>query len=171
MAMLSFDIGALQEHAARIDGALSKDDAVWQEGDPRPESAVHATGRLSSAGSGRYYWSGRIEGVVEGACRRCLTSLTAPVSEEVHFIFAETDDAEAEDPDVFALPAGARQVDLRPAIREQWLLSAPTFALCREDCKGLCAGCGADLNMASCTCAPGVDSRWEALRKLRGEAR
>lgn len=169
--MLSFDIGALQEHAARVDGALSKDDAVWQEGDPRPESAVHATGRLSSAGSGRYYWSGRIEGVVEGACRRCLTGLTAPVSEEVHFIFAETDDAEAEDPDVFALPAGARQVDLRPAIREQWLLSAPTFALCREDCQGLCAGCGADLNAASCTCEPEVDSRWEALRKLRGEAR
>jgi len=171
VAMLSFDIGALQEQAARVDGFLSRDDAVWQEGDPRPETAVHATGRLSSAGSGRYYWSGRIEGVVEGACRRCLTGLSAPVREDVHFIFVETDDAEAEDPDVFALPASAHSVDLRPAIREQWLLSAPTFALCREDCKGLCPKCGADLNTADCTCEPEVDSRWEALRNLRGEAR
>ena len=169
--MLSFDIGALQEHAARVDGFLGQDDAVWQEGDPLPASPVHATGRLSSAGSGRYYWSGRIEGSVAGSCRRCLTAISAPVQENVHFIFAETDDAEAEDPDVFALPAGTHEVDLRPAIREQWLLSATPFALCRDDCKGLCARCGADLNSAPCACEAEVDSRWEALRKLRGEAR
>jgi hypothetical protein len=29
--MLSFDIGALREQAARVDGFLSRDDAVWQE--------------------------------------------------------------------------------------------------------------------------------------------
>jgi uncharacterized protein len=169
--MLSFDIGSLQEHAARVDGFLAEDDAVWQEGDPKPASPIHVTGRLSKAGSGRYYWSGRIEGAVEGSCRRCLTTLSAPVREEVHFIFAETDDAEADDPDVFALPAGAHQIDLRPAIREQWLLSAPTFALCRDDCKGLCPRCGADLNVVPCTCEAETDSRWDALRKLRGEAR
>jgi uncharacterized protein len=168
--MLSFDIGGLEEHAARVDGFLAVDDAVWQDGDPRPASPVHATGRLSRAGAGRFYWSGRIEGTVIGSCRRCLTTLSAPVREDVHFIFAETDDAEAEDPDVFALPAGARQIDLRPAIREQWLLSAPSFALCREDCKGLCARCGADLNAGDCSCEPDVDSRWDALRKLRGQA-
>jgi uncharacterized protein len=169
--MLSFDIGALQDRAAHVDGFLAEDDAVWQEGDPKPASPVHVTGRLSAAGSGRYYWNGRIEGTMEGACRRCLTPLSAPVREDVHFLFAETDDAEAEDPDVFALPAGSPQVDLRPAIREQWLLSAPSFALCREDCKGLCARCGADLNGGPCTCEPEVDSRWDALRNVRGEAR
>jgi uncharacterized protein len=169
--MLSFDIGGLHDNAARVDGFLAEDDPLWQEGDPRPASPVHATGRLSPAGPGRYYWSGRIEGTVTGSCRRCLVNLSAPVREDVHFIFAETDDAEAEDPDVFALPAGARQIDLRPAIREQWLLSAPTFALCREDCKGLCPRCGADLNVGACSCEPDVDSRWDALRKLRGQAR
>jgi uncharacterized protein len=169
--MLSFDIGALQDHAARVDGFLSEADPVWREGDPIPASPVHATGRLSSAGSGRYYWSGRIEGTVAGTCRRCLTATSAPVREDVHFIFVETDDAEAEDPDVFALPPGAHEVDLRAAIREQWLLSATPFAVCREDCKGLCPRCGADLNSSSCACEPEVDSRWETLRKLRGEAR
>ena len=169
--MLSFDIGALQDHAARVDGFLAEDNAVWQDGDPKPAGAVHATGRLSPAGSGQYYWKGRIEGTVAGACRRCLTTLSAPVREDVHFIFAETDDAEAEDPDIFPLPPGAHQVDLRPAIREQWLLSAPRFALCRDDCKGLCARCGADLNAGQCACEAEVDSRWDALRKIRGEAR
>jgi uncharacterized protein len=169
--MLSFDIGGLQDAAARVDGLLSRDDAVWEEGDPMPASDIHATGRLSKAGSGRYYWSGRIEGQAAGACRRCLTTISAPVKEEVHFIFVEADDEDADDPDVFTLPAGAHHVDLRPAIREQWLLSAPLFAVCREDCKGLCPRCGVDVNEGPCSCGESeIDSRWAALRNVRDDA-
>lgn len=169
--MLSFDIGALQDEAARVDGKLSSDDAVWQDGDPVPAAPIRATGRLSKAGNGRYYWSGQIAGEVAGSCRRCLTDIAAPVHEEVHFIFVEADEAEEDDPDVFELSPGAREVDLRPAIREQWLLSAPSFAVCRADCKGLCPRCGADLNEGPCTCGESEpDSRWAALRQTRGTA-
>ena len=162
--MLSFDIRDLDAHAAQVDGELAPNDPIWEEGDPLPAEPIHATGRLSTAGSGRYYWSGRIEGKVEGSCRRCLSAVRAPVSEEVHLIFSEAGD-EGDDPDVFALSPDAPEVDLRPAIREQWLLAAPTFALCRDDCKGLCPRCGADLNEGPCDCPPDTDSRWEALKK------
>ena len=60
--MLSFDIRSLEDQAATVNGELSATDRVWIEGDMLPESAVHATGRLSVAGPGRYYWSGAIEG-------------------------------------------------------------------------------------------------------------
>jgi uncharacterized protein len=169
--MLSFDIGVLQDTAARVDGTLSADDPVWQDGDPVPAAPIHATGRLSKAGAGRYYWSGQIDGEVTGSCRRCLTTLSARVREEVHFIFVESGEGDSDDPDVFEIPAGAHVVDLRPAIREQWMLSAPTFAVCREDCKGLCPRCGTDLNEGPCTCGDTeIDSRWAALRHLRGSA-
>ena len=74
---------------------------------------------------------------------------------------------EAEEDDVVPLPAGARSVDLRPAIREEWLLAVPAFALCREDCLGLCLTCGADRNTGACKCAPAIDPRWAALRAAR----
>ena len=45
-----------------------------------------------------------------------------------------------------------RELDLRPSVREQWLLAVPSFVLCREDCKGLCPHCGADLNLGPCGC-------------------
>ena len=165
--MLSYDIRQLEREAVRVDGELAPGDPVWAEGDLVPSEPLRVTGRLSKAGHGRYYWSGRIEGAASGACRRCLTDVSAPVAEDVHVLYAEAGDEVAEDPDAYRLPSNAQVIDLRPAVREQWLLSAPSFFLCREDCQGLCGRCGADLNAGPCGCPPETDSRWEALRSLR----
>jgi uncharacterized protein len=169
--MLSFDIRGLESRAAQVDGRLTADDDVWVDGDPLPADAILVTGRLSGAGAGRFYFSGHLEGTVDGTCRRCLTDTTAAVADDVHLIFAEAGDmTAAEDPDVYELEPGAAELDLRPAIREEWLLSAPAFLQCREDCKGLCPSCGIDLNVETCECAqPTTDSRWDALRKLRDQ--
>jgi len=166
--MLSFDIRSLEHHGVAVDGMLSPDDEIWQEDDPRPSGPLHVTGRLSTAGAGRYYWHGRLEGDVVMPCRRCLNDASAHVSGEEHVIFVEADDEEADNPDVYALDERADEIDLRPAIREQWLLAVPTFVLCKDDCKGLCPSCGADLNAGECHCPPqvSVDSRWDALRSL-----
>ena len=163
--MLSFDIRALETQAATVDAELSADDPVWQAGDPVPSSAVRVTGRLSAAGSGRFYWHGTVDGDVRMPCRRCLVETSAHVHDEAHLIFAQADDEETDDPDVYRLDPRARELDLRPAIREQWMLAAPGFVLCREDCKGLCPRCGADLNAGPCSCPPTPDARWDALRK------
>ncbi len=166
--MLSFDIRSLEAHAATVDDELPADDRVWAPGDLRPEGAVHVTGRLSAAGAGRFYWHGRIEGDVVLECSRCLAEAHAHVSDEAHLIFAESGDENTEDPDVFQFDSNAVELDLRPAIREEWLLAAPSYALCREDCKGLCPQCGADLNAGPHECANHVaDPRWDALRKLK----
>jgi uncharacterized protein len=165
--MLSFDLRSLQSQAARVDGELPPDDPIWEEPDTRPVEPIHVEGRLSAAGDGKFYFSGRTEGVIELPCRRCLEPVREDVKEEAHFVFAETGAAEAEDPDVFLFDPNARMLDLRPAVREAWLLAVPRFVQCREDCKGLCPTCGTDLNKEQCDCAPTtVDSRWDALRGL-----
>ena len=166
--MLCFDIRSLESQAAQVDGELAADDPVWESDGPRPSGPVRVTGRLSPAGPGRFYFSGRLEGTMAGECRRCLTDVTAPVTDEVHLFFAEEGDETAEDdPDVYAIDATARELDLRPAIRESFALAAPQFLQCREDCLGLCLTCGADRNAGDCSCAPVTDSRWDALRSLR----
>ena len=150
--MLSFDIRSLTEHAVSVDDTLSADDPVWEEADPTPSSPLLVKGRLSSAGPGRFYWHGTIGGNVELSCSRCLGDTQAPVSDEAHLIFAEAGSEGAEDdPDVFLLDDRSAELDLRPAIREQWLLNVPRYALCRDDCKGLCPTCGAELNAGPCS--------------------
>ncbi|MBA3558442.1 MAG: DUF177 domain-containing protein [Gemmatimonadaceae bacterium] len=170
MAMLSFDIRALDARAAIVDGWLSPDDAVWQDGDDVPVDPVHVTGRLSRAGADRFYWSGRIEGRAGILCRRCLVPLTAPVAENVNLIFSESLPDDEDDPDVFQIGPRAREIDLRPAVREQWLLGVPNYAVCRDDCAGICPRCGADVNTGACECPPETDSRLDALKSLRSES-
>lgn len=164
--MLCFDLRELERHGLQVDGALAPDDPVWEASDQRPSGPVRATGRLSAAGPNRYYWNGQVEGTVEGSCRRCLAPAHGTVREPVHLFFAEGEE-DVDDPDVYRVPARASEIDLRPAIREQWLLSAPALLLCRADCAGLCPQCGAELNGGPCGCTPSADSRWDALRSLR----
>ena len=170
--MLSFDIRSLETRAVQVDGALQPDDPIWEEGDVRPSQPIRVTGRLSTAGEGRFYFSGRIEGGIDLPCRLCLEDVDVDVEDEVHFLLAETGAEEADDPDVFLYDPQARMLDLRAAIRETWLLSAPAYVQCSEDCKGLCANCGTNLNERTCGCAPSTtDPRWNALLKHHTDAR
>ena len=166
--MLCFDIRALESQATTVDDDLAADDPVWQEGDPQLAGPVHVTGRISPAGPGRFYFSGALELTVAGECRRCLTEASATVSSDVHLFFAEAEDeTTADDPDVHPIDPNDRDLDLRPALREELLLVAPAFLQCREDCRGLCPTCGADRNAGECECPPATDSRWDALRAPR----
>lgn len=170
MAMLSFDIRSLEYEAATVDAALPSDDGVWMEADIlRPlGDGVRVTGRLSAAGTGRFYFSGYLTGASQGECRRCLVPVESAVHAEVHVIFAVVGGEDDDDPDVFLLEDTRGDViDLRPAVREQWLLEVPRFPVCRPDCMGLCPKCGADLNAGACGCAPETDPRWDALRTTR----
>jgi len=162
--MLSFDMRAVEAKAVQVDAELSPQDTVWQHGDPVPATPLRVTGRLSSAGSGKFYWHGKIKGDLVLPCRRCLAAAKANVEDEAHVIFAEEGSEEADDPDVYVLDERATQLDLRPVVREQWLLNVPGFAVCREDCKGICPSCGKDLNEGPCNCPTMTDSRWDALR-------
>ncbi len=67
----------------------------------------------------------------------------------------------------YPLTADNQAIDLTADIREAMLLVLPVHGVCRPDCNGLCAHCGADLNRAPCACrgrAPGA--AWTALDGL-----
>ena len=163
--MLIFDLRSLEAKAASVDDQLGADDPVWQPDDPKPDTAAHVRGRLSATGTNQYYWHGTITGDITMDCRRCLKEAHAHVEAESQIIYAEPDEMTDEDPDVYPIDPAARDLDLRPAIREEWLLAQPRYVLCRDDCKGLCPRCGKDLNEGPCDCPPKADSRWESLRK------
>ena len=166
--MLCFDIRSLEAHAESVEGLLSVADPVWKSDDVRPlHEGVQVQGRLSVAGHGRFYFSGTLVGHALGECRRCLVDVQLRVSDEVHLLFAEAGLDEAEEDDVVPIPAGARELDMRTAVREEWLLAVPAFALCRDDCKGLCPTCGADRNTVACACVTDLDDRWAGLREMR----
>ena len=78
------------------------------------------------------YVSVHITAQIRQPCRRCLAPVTTSV---------ELDEA-FEVP----IPPGAETVDLRPDVLKLVLSAHDPNVLCREDCRGLCPVCGADLN-------------------------
>jgi len=168
--MLVFDLRSLASAAITVDDVLSTDDGVWTATDHKPAAGVRVTGRMSSAGPGRFYFSGQIAGTVHDDCRRCLRDVEARVGERVQLVFAESGADDTDDPDVYVFDPRTHELDMRPAVREQWLLAVPAFVQCREDCAGLCATCGADLNAGPCGCEERGDARWAGIRHLGSSA-
>ncbi|MFH0763130.1 MAG: DUF177 domain-containing protein [Candidatus Omnitrophota bacterium] len=46
----------------------------------------------------------------------------------------------------------APTIDLNPDIRDEFMLDYPIKPLCRTECRGLCPGCGSNLNEGKCNC-------------------
>ena len=61
-----------------------------------------------------------------------------------------------------------KTIDLDPIVREQVLLALPMSVVCREDCQGLCAQCGQNLNEKKCGCEQRViDPRLAVLKDIK----
>ena len=133
-------------------GTLDPADPVFLGLGLRFREPVDVRGVMQEAGNGDYLWRGHLHGLLLGECRRCLTGVTLAVDDDVDILFS-ADPELAEDASVYPLEAGSDEVDVAPAVREEVALRASAFPLCRPDCKGLCAQCGADLNAGPCGCA------------------
>ena len=59
------------------------------------------------------------------------------------------------------------ELDIVEFVKICVLMNMPSKILCREDCKGLCPKCGANLNIAECGCDRAVlDPRMSIIRDL-----
>lgn len=91
-----------------------------------------------------------LNAVCDSVCGRCLAPVSFPLNTEINsFIDLDAEDEESEEP--IYIKAG-RFIELDDAINEALLFAYPQKVLCKEDCKGLCPVCGADLNKAQCNC-------------------
>ena len=75
----------------------------------------------------------------ESFCGRCLET----VKQDWSTVFTLS----------FAIDSTTDFVDIDEDVRQELILNLPFRILCREDCRGLCIGCGANLNNEQCACA------------------
>ena len=150
MAMLRLNIREFRDGPVSTQGALQPEDPAFAGLALRLLGPVQVDGALQRAGND-FLWRGHLRAQFDGECRRCLTDLTLELDDDVDVLFSADPDL-AEDPSVYPLDPLAEVIDLTPAIREELVLRLSAFPLCRPDCKGLCATCGADLNAGPCRC-------------------
>lgn len=113
---------------------------------------------------------GEARALIESPCARCLAPTQTPVTAEVEEAFVR-DKGQEIDPDADEYIYTGHVLELDDAVRTALLLEMPSRVLCKEDCKGLCAQCGANLNINACSCQKDLTSRnpFSALASLLNE--
>ena len=117
--------------------------------------------------------SGRVTGRIQLECDRCLKPVEVAVDSKFKLEYVTAKDYEA-------LQAGdlteeqlnlatfdGEEIDVDALVTEELLLAAPDHLVCDEACKGMCAVCGVNKNVADCTCeTQATDPRWAGLKDL-----
>jgi uncharacterized protein len=117
---------------------------------------------------------GQLTGKIGFVCSRCAEEAFLPVSHSFTHLFVKGDRASAvpdeatEADDLEVTFFDGTYLDLETLAAEEFVLSLPAVPLCSDACKGICQGCGKNLNEGMCSChADVVDPRWAKLRDLK----
>jgi len=117
-----------------------------------------------------------VQTTLETPCSRCLEAYSWPVDAtfdlryQPHAENSGEGEREIEEDDLTTAFYERDEIDLGQLMREQFYLALPMKPLCRDDCKGLCPVCGANLNRGACGCkTEREDPRLAVLKKLKTE--
>ena len=119
-----------------------------------------------------------VQAVVNLECDRCLAEFTRELKGSFSLVIrqlkqgealrkSEQDDDSDDESDIIVVDSDTNEVDISENIHDALLLELPVKVICREDCKGLCAHCGMNLNEGECRCSESIqDHRWDSLADL-----
>ena len=94
--------------------------------------------------------TGHLDLLIGMPCDRCLKMTDVEVDQDIERSVDLTEGRDEEgEPVDFAL---SDAIDTQLLFNETIIENLPMKVLCREDCKGLCPICGADLNQGPCSC-------------------
>ena len=124
---------------------------------------VLAQGRVVNH-AGALVLNGTARSELDLVCDRCGKEFSREKVVPLDMLLADTLEQEDSEDEIFLLDGN--ELDLDELVTTAFVLAMDTKNLCSEDCKGLCAKCGADLNLGPCGCRPEVDPRLAALAQL-----
>lgn len=86
-------------------------------------------------------------------CSRCLEPVTVSIpieiDEEVDMKLTDQERIDVLDESSYVR---GKELDTEKMLHNEILIRWPMRVLCKEDCKGICSRCGANLNQGSCDC-------------------
>lgn len=105
--------------------------------------------------SGALLVTGMVTGDATTSCVRCLEPADYRLEGEIegYFLIPGSDvEITEEEEDEYDVLSEDHVIDLTNLIIAALALELPYTPLCDDACKGICAGCGANLNTEECTC-------------------
>jgi uncharacterized protein len=98
-------------------------------------------------------------------CSRCQESINYKVKSTASLTYLPEDQSDDSFENTTDLEYYIDEIDLTRTVRDCFVLGVPIAPLCRDDCRGLCPSCGANLNREKCSCRQ--DSKASPFDDLR----
>ena len=192
MDLLTPKIVDITEEGISLSGDLTGEEVGLTDADVSIRGTV-AVGLDLRAIERTIYVTGVVEGTAVRQCVRCLKDFDDPLAFSLRVAYEweakttvtpakrdnvlkkkMTTDPEVEEKeqndDLYHFSGD--HLDLAPMLREQLILASPMHPLCSEECLGLCARCGKDLNEGPCRCGEEpTGSPFEVLRTMKEKLR
>ncbi|MDH4069744.1 MAG: DUF177 domain-containing protein [Ignavibacteria bacterium] len=165
--MMKIQLGSLSEGVHEYDFKATAEDLDLEDSFPGGASVQVV---LEKTGN-QIALEGSIRAEGRFLCDRCAGEFSLPLEDSYRMYYVtEGGGFEGIDPsELQMIPSASGSVDITDDVRQTLLLAVPFKLLCTDQCKGLCPHCGKNLNDETCSCTgSGDDTRWEALKALRG---
>jgi uncharacterized protein len=168
-----FDINELALRKVRIRKSYAPGTLDYHSGEFRQIEPleVRATAEMAE-NQIRVY--GNLHTRVEMVCARCLDGVVEEISRDFDLYYrpmnsiSEDEELKLHVDDTEVAFYEGDGMFLADVLAEQVILGLPMKVICRSDCRGLCAHCGANLNNEECRCEKhAADPRLAPLARLK----
>jgi uncharacterized protein len=159
---MKIDLKEIGASGISIERTIPAEDFSPPQGDDRGilrlQREAVLTLNIKRAGE-RFHLRGTLAAEVEAECGRCLAPFTFAVRPEFDYYLVprrqveEWAEVEIDETAKREVEVDSLELDLLHLAREQVRLALPMKPLCADTCRGICSGCGVDLNREPCTCS------------------
>ncbi len=173
MGILTPKIADITDEGLSLSGDLTGDELGLTDADVSIRGTMSVGLELRTI-ERTIYVTGVVEGTAGRQCVRCLKDFDEPVAFSLRVVYERevkstgptgkrdgvrkkktatppAVEEEEQNDDIYYFTGD--HLELAPMLREQMILVSPMHPLCADDCLGLCAHCGHDLNGGPCRCA------------------
>jgi uncharacterized protein len=169
---MRIELASLEDGKGVFAHTYASDELVLEDGRVRLLKAPAVSAKIRQHG-GRVHVGGNVNALAQAECDRCLTLVQLPIDSQFKLEYVTAEDYQAQqaveltEGDLDLSVFDGEGIDIDELVTEEIMLTVPDQVLCSEGCKGLCAVCGVNKNLAECGCqAKEVDPRWAGLKKL-----
>lgn len=162
--MMKFNLASLLEEPVGSRMSFDIDEAQQRLAEDLCVDFVRGSVEFTRTNRG-IFGEGQLYSQIQLECARCLETFSQPIDLHLEAQFG-LPSQKPQGETIF--PIGVKGIlDLAEALREHILLDLPMRPLCRPDCRGLCVGCGKNLNEGPCDCVQEtIDPRLARLKEL-----
>jgi len=161
--------GEIPEEGLRL---KIKDESWFPDQELQRTGPVHSNIFLKRSGLDRVLLEGRIKTTIAFDCDRCLENYTMELDDSFTLDLEytagnrlEVEEHEVSPAEMDMIYLQEPVIDVFEILNQQVFLMIPGKHLCLDSCKGLCPGCGANMNVETCDCKKELKSSPFAILK------